>query len=190
MHVAQPARKTALVAGVALAWSITAWAGPKEEAQAVADKFIAAFVAGDLEATASLYSPDAMFWGTVSPELGTSADVLRKYFADNYAARANVALDAINAQWQKETGPWVRSARCGYRAGSIRTPRLHAQPLKSASVTESSALVLSDDTVVVAGRWQTERPNALSLLRFTMVMHKKGGQWQIVHLHSSPRPKQ
>jgi uncharacterized protein (TIGR02246 family) len=146
-------RKTAVVAGVALAWSITAWAGPKEEAQAVADKFIAAFVAGDLEATASLYSPDAMFWGTVSPELGTSADILRKYFADNYAARANV-------------------------------------PLKSASITESSALVLSDDTVVVAGRWQTERPNALSLLRFTMVMHKKGGQWRIVHLHSSPRPKQ
>lgn len=146
-------RKTALVAWVALTWSITAWAGPKEEAQAVADKFIAAFVAADLEATTALYSPDAMFWGTVSPELGTSAEVLRKYFADNYAARATV-------------------------------------PLKSASITESSALVLSDDTVVVAGRWQTERPNALSLLRFTMVMHKKGGHWRIVHLHSSPRPKQ
>ena len=134
-------------------WACTAWAGPKEEAQAVADKFIAAFVAGDLEATATLYSPDAMFWGTVSPELGTSPEVLRKYFADNYAARAKV-------------------------------------PLISASITDSSALVLSDDTVVVAGRWQTERPNSLSLLRFTMVMHKMGGQWRIVHLHSSPRPKQ
>ena len=119
----------------------------------MADKFISAFVAGDLEGTVALYSPNAMFWGTVSPELGTSSDVLRKYFSDNYAARANV-------------------------------------PLKSASITESSALVLSDDTVVVAGRWQTERPNALSLLRFTMVMHKKDGQWRIVHLHSSPRPKQ
>lgn len=145
--------RTVLAIVAAVACSITALAGPKEDAQAVADKFIAAFVAGDLEATAALYSPDAMFWGTVSPELGTTPDVLRKYFADNYAARANV-------------------------------------PLKSASITESSALVLSDDTVVVAGRWQTERPNALSLLRFTMVIHKKGGQWQIVHLHSSPRPKQ
>lgn len=134
-------------------WACTALAGPKEEAQAVAGKFIAAFVAGDLEATAALYSPDTMFWGTVSPELGTSPEVLRKYFADNYAARTKV-------------------------------------PLISASITDSSALVLSDDTVVVAGRWQTERPNALSLLRFTMVMHKRGGQWRIVHLHSSPRPKQ
>jgi hypothetical protein len=125
----------------------------KRDAQAVADKFIAAFVAGNLETTTALYSPDAMFWGTVSPELGISPDVLRKYFADNYAARANV-------------------------------------PLVSASITDSSALVLSDDTVVIAGRWQTERPTGLSPLRFTMVMHKKGGQWQIVHLHSSPRPKQ
>jgi uncharacterized protein (TIGR02246 family) len=145
--------RVALIAAAIAACSFTALAGPKEDAQAVADKFIAAFVAGDLEATAALYSPDAMFWGTVSPELGTTPDVLRKYFADNYAARANV-------------------------------------PLKSASITESSALVLSGDAVVVAGRWQTERPNALSLLRFTMVIHKMGGQWRIVHLHSSPRPKQ
>lgn len=142
------------ICGIVLSgWACAALAGPKEEAQAVADKFIAAFVAGDLEATAALYSPDAMFWGTVSPELGTSPEVLRKYFAANYAARVNV-------------------------------------PLKSASITDSSALVLSDDTVVIAGRWQTERPNAVSLLRFTMVMHKQGGQWRIAHLHSSPRPKQ
>lgn len=146
-------RKIALVAVAVAACSFTALAGPKEDAQAVADKFIAAFVAGDLEATAALYSPDAMFWGTVSPELGTSPDVLRKYFADNYAARASV-------------------------------------PLKGATITDSSALVISDDAVVIAGRWQTERPNALSLLRFTMVLHKKADQWRIVHLHSSPRPKQ
>jgi hypothetical protein len=133
------------ICGIVLSgWACAALAGPKEEAQAAAGKFIAAFVAGDLEATAALYSPDAMFWGTVSPELGTSPEVLRKYFADNI----------------------------------------------SASITDSSALVLSDDTVVFAGRWQTERPTALSLLRFTMVMHKNGGQWRIVHLHSSPRPKQ
>ena len=141
-----------VVAAIAMS-SLTSFAGPKEEAQAVADKFIAAFVAGDLEGTAALYSPDALFWGTLSPELGTSPDVLRKYFADNYEARAKV-------------------------------------PLKAASITDSSALVVSDDTVVVAGRWQTERPTAVSLLRFTMVINKKDGQWRIVHLHSSPRPKQ
>ena len=130
----------------------TAFAGPKEEAQAVADKFIAAFVAGDLEATTALFAPDASFWGTVSPDLGTSPEVVRKYFADNYAARATV-------------------------------------PLKGASITDGSALVLSDDTVLIAGRWQTERPTATSLLRYTFVMHKRDGQWRIVHLHSSPRPR-
>jgi hypothetical protein len=146
-------RRSALAVMAVVAWSFTATAGPKEEALAVADKFIAAFVAGDLEATTALYSPDATFWGTISPDLGTSPETLRKYFADNYAARANV-------------------------------------PLKTASITDSSTLVLSDDTVAVAGRWQVERPNAISHLRFTMVIHKKNGQWRIVHLHSSARPKQ
>ena len=73
-------------------------------------------------------------------------DVMRKYFTDNYAARATV-------------------------------------PLKGASIVDSSAQVLSDDTVLIAGRWQVERPDATSPLRYTFVMHKKGGQWRIVHLH-------
>jgi uncharacterized protein (TIGR02246 family) len=130
----------------------TAFAGPKEDAQAVADKFIAAFAAGDLEATMALFAPDASFWGTVSPELGTTPAVARKYFTDNYAARAKV-------------------------------------PLTGASITDGAALVLSDDTVVIAGRWQTERPTGASLLRYTFVVHKTAGQWRIVHLHSSPRPQ-
>lgn len=146
-------RKLALIGVVLAACSLAALAGPKEDAQAVADKFIAAFTAGDLEATAALYSPDALFWGTVSPGLGTSPEAIRKYFGDNYAARAKA-------------------------------------PLKSAKITEGSALVLSDDVVVLAGQWQTERETAVSHLRYTMVVHKKDGQWRIVHLHSSPRPKQ
>ena len=145
--------RIALVVLAVAAFPLTVFAGPKEDAQAVADKFIAAFIAGDLEATTVLFAPDASFWGTVSPELGTTPDIVRKYFADNYAARAKV-------------------------------------PLKGASITDSSALVLSEDTVLIAGRWQTERPTATSLLRYTLVIHKKDGQWRIAHLHSSPRPKQ
>ena len=80
----------------------TAFAGPKEEAQAVADKFITAFVAGDLEATTALFAPDASFWGTVSPDLGTSPEVVRKYFTDNYAARAAVPLKGIAFGWHRD----------------------------------------------------------------------------------------
>jgi len=145
--------RIALATAFVMVAPFTALAGPEEEAQGVADKFIAAFITGDLEATTALFAPDASFWGTVSPELGTARDVVRKYFADNYTARAKV-------------------------------------PLTGASITNSSALVLSDDTVLIAGRWQTERPTATSLLRYTLVVHRKDGHWRIVHLHSSPRPNQ
>jgi uncharacterized protein (TIGR02246 family) len=145
--------RIALVCLAVAACSVAALAGPKEEAQAVADKYIAAFIVGDLDATTALFSPDAVFWGTESPDLGTSPEALRKYFADNYAARATAPLKSTRA------------------------------------LTDTSALVLSDDTVVIAGRWQAKRPKAVALLRFTIVVHKKDGQWRIVHLHSSLRPK-
>ena len=143
--------KTTLAAALLVVSTCTSFAGPKEDATAVANKFISAFVAGDLNATLAVYSPDALFWGTVMPEIGTKQEDVRKYFADNYAARATV-------------------------------------PLTGASITDSHATVLSKDVVLLAGRWQTERPNAVSLLRFTMIVQKKGKNWQIVHLHSSPRP--
>ena len=59
----------ALLCGAAFAATIpfTAFAGPKEEAQAVADKFITVFTAGDLEATTALFAPDASFWVTAPP---------------------------------------------------------------------------------------------------------------------------
>ena len=62
--------RIALVVASIVMFPLTSFGGRKEEAQAVVDKFIAAFVAGDSEGTAALYSPDALFWGTVSPELG------------------------------------------------------------------------------------------------------------------------
>jgi len=71
-------------------------------------------------------------------KLVTDVKRMRKYFTDNYAARATV-------------------------------------PLKGASIVDSSAQVLSDDTVLIAGQWQVERPGATSPLRYTFVMHKKGG---------------
>lgn len=121
-------------------------------AQAAADRFIESFVAGDLESTVGLFTPDALFWGTTMGELGTATDRVRAYFSKAFAARA-------------------------------------ATPVKSARITDSAATILSDDAVVMAGRWQVERPNVLSLLRFTMVMKRHGDGWKIAHFHSSPRPQ-
>ena len=64
--------KIVFVVAALAAFPLAAFAGPKEDALAVADKFIAAFVAGDLDATTALFAPDALFWGTISSDLGTS----------------------------------------------------------------------------------------------------------------------
>ena len=121
-------------------------------AQAVADRFIATFVAGDLEGVVGLFMPDALFWGTTMSELGTTTDRVRAYFSKAFAARTTI-------------------------------------PVKSASITDSAATVLADNAVLIAGRWQIERPGALSLNRFTMVMRQDDDVWKIAHFHSSPRPQ-
>jgi uncharacterized protein (TIGR02246 family) len=144
--------RSIFVAALTGALQFSAFAGPKEDAQAVADKFVAAFVAGNADTTLALFAPDASFWGTVSPDLAVTPEAVRKYFADNYAGRPNV-------------------------------------PLKEASITDSSAQVLSADTVLISGRWQIENARGSFPLRYTFVMHRKDGQWRIVHLHSSPRPR-
>ena len=42
----------------------TAIAGPKEDAQAVFDKFLTNFTAADMDGVVGLFWPDAQFWGT------------------------------------------------------------------------------------------------------------------------------
>jgi uncharacterized protein (TIGR02246 family) len=59
---------------------IVAHAGPKEDAQAVFDRFLTAFTAADVEAVVGVFWPDALFWGTTAPDLATTPESLRKYF--------------------------------------------------------------------------------------------------------------
>lgn len=56
-------------------------AGPKEDAQAVFDKFLAAFTAADAEGVIGLFAPDALHFGTTMRDVGTSAAAVRQYFA-------------------------------------------------------------------------------------------------------------
>ena len=71
----------ALLTGVCIvALSSGAVAGPKEEALAVVEKWVAAFAASDVDAIVKLNAPDALFMGTGSKEVVTDPAAIRKYF--------------------------------------------------------------------------------------------------------------
>ncbi len=59
----------------------TATAGPAEEANAVIDRFSAAYTSNDPDAVVKLYTPDAILLGTVSPVISIGTDAIRKYFS-------------------------------------------------------------------------------------------------------------
>jgi uncharacterized protein (TIGR02246 family) len=59
---------------------------------------------------------------------------------------------------------------------------------------EKTAVALSDDVVLTAGKWQSERTLAGKTTtagpsRNTVVMQKRGGSWIIAQFHNSPTPK-
>jgi uncharacterized protein (TIGR02246 family) len=56
-------------------------AGPGEEANAVIDRWSAAYSANDPEALVKNYRPDAILLGTVSPVISQGTDAIRAYFA-------------------------------------------------------------------------------------------------------------
>ena len=57
-------------------------AGPAEEANAVVDRFSAAYNSNDPEEVVKLYAPDAIPLGTVSPVISVGgAEAIRKYFS-------------------------------------------------------------------------------------------------------------
>jgi uncharacterized protein (TIGR02246 family) len=58
-----------------------ALAGPREEANAVIDRWSAAYSANDPEAVVKNYRPDAILLGTVSPVISEGTDAIRTYFA-------------------------------------------------------------------------------------------------------------
>ena len=58
----------------------TVWAGPREEAMTVIEKWAKAFNESDVDSIVSLYAPDALFFGTGSQTLVTKTEDVRKYF--------------------------------------------------------------------------------------------------------------
>jgi len=70
-----------LLIGLLLMLPAVAAAGPAEEANAVVDRFSAAYTSNDPEAVVKLYSPDAILLGTVSPVISIGTEAIRKYFS-------------------------------------------------------------------------------------------------------------
>jgi uncharacterized protein (TIGR02246 family) len=56
-------------------------AGPAEDANALIDRWSAAYTSNDPEAIVKIYAPDAILLGTVSPVISTGTEAIRKYFS-------------------------------------------------------------------------------------------------------------
>jgi len=59
---------------------MVAIAGPAEEANAVVERWSAAFSSNEPEAIAKIYTSDAILLGTVSPIMSEGTDAIVKYF--------------------------------------------------------------------------------------------------------------
>lgn len=57
-----------------------ALAGPAEDANAIIDRWSAAYSANDRDLLVSLYAPDAILLGTTSPIMSQGTEAIQKYF--------------------------------------------------------------------------------------------------------------
>ncbi len=80
-RVSAAQRAGLLILGLVLVLPAVAAAGPAEEANAVVDRFSAAYNSNDPEAVVKLYTPDAILLGTVSPVISVGTEAIRKYFS-------------------------------------------------------------------------------------------------------------
>jgi hypothetical protein len=68
------------VAAALLVCLCSAYAGPREDALAVVQKWAEAFAASDVDSIVKLYARDALFFGTGSKTLVTKPEDIRTYF--------------------------------------------------------------------------------------------------------------
>src|SRR5579883_620799 len=74
-------QKTILVGAVlALLVPAAANAGPADDANALLDRWVAAFNANDPRAVTALYTPDAILLGTSSPVISQGTEQIFEYF--------------------------------------------------------------------------------------------------------------
>src|SRR3954466_7995061 len=68
------------------------------------------------------FSRDAVFWGTVSPDLGTSPESVRKYFQADYAGRAKTPYSGARIADKRPDarGRWGKGRARANPSGGIR----------------------------------------------------------------------
>src|ERR1019366_199914 len=81
-------RRVLLAIVIAVAPTL-AYAGPKEDAQVVFERFLTAFTAADVDATIAVFWPDVLFWGTTMSNLATTPEAVREYFKPMISWKAN-----------------------------------------------------------------------------------------------------
>jgi uncharacterized protein (TIGR02246 family) len=72
---------------VLIAWPIASFAGPKEDALLVVEKWDKAFVASDVDGMIKLYAPDATFVGTSSKAPVVKTEGIRGYFENAFLTK-------------------------------------------------------------------------------------------------------
>jgi uncharacterized protein (TIGR02246 family) len=70
-----------VIAALILISPAVASAGPAEDANAVIDRWSAAYTSNDLEAVVKNYCTNAIVLGTVSPVISEGTEAIRKYFS-------------------------------------------------------------------------------------------------------------
>lgn len=87
-----------------------AYAGPKEDAEAVFNKFLTEFTAANLDGVVGLFWPDALFWGTTMvPPLATTPVAIRAYFIPGLGTSQPNERKASSAGF---SAAWCRIRSC------------------------------------------------------------------------------
>ena len=127
--------------------SLTAWAGPAEDANAIVDRWSATYSANDVEALVALYAIDAVLLGTVSPVMSEGTEAIRTYFSrlkgtgnqntirerrvfvlDDNAAVVAGFYDFSNAQQTPAVRPSRARGRCRSSANAALARPRSARP--------------------------------------------------------------
>ena len=92
-------RRTTLAASaIFLILPFAAMASPEEDAFRTVEKFKTAFDAADVQGVVSLFAPDALFLGTLSPILATKSEQIDEYFQGiKFATPRSITIESSSA---------------------------------------------------------------------------------------------